>query len=275
MTIVPIPLKNSSSVVEFFKQGGKVEIPRPEQCLYAKCGLRQPLRKNGSYARQVIYWGLCFLVQILRFRCRRCGKTTSCPYGWLVPYRRFSAEVIAASIEAYASMEVAYRGVSADLSDLELVEPEMDVREEELYENVFEGGAAKQVGGVDEPPCRPAHTTVFGWVDFACKRTEALLLQLQKELVQERKRGKEIAQLPPEGLVENPNSYKAASDEKDRMLDRLSFAMCTAVQLVTQSKQQWYRLRAYFLIKAETRKDVLTETRVQLPITQTFEPAIF
>ena len=38
MTIVPIPLKNSSSVVEFFRQSGKVEIPRPGQCMYADVG---------------------------------------------------------------------------------------------------------------------------------------------------------------------------------------------------------------------------------------------
>ena len=116
MTIVPISLKNSSSVVEFFKHGGQVEIERPQQCFNAQCRLKEPMWKNGSYARQVIYWGLCFVLQILRFRCRQCGKTASCPYGWLVPYCRFSAEVITAGIEAYASEETTYTGVSTDLS---------------------------------------------------------------------------------------------------------------------------------------------------------------
>src|SRR5271165_4518027 len=109
MTILPIPLENSSSVTEYFKQGGKVEVPRPLECPYEACRLKEPLRKNGSYARQVIYWGLFFLVQILRFRCKRCGRTASCPYGWLVPYRRFSVEVIAAGIEAYTSEKLGYR----------------------------------------------------------------------------------------------------------------------------------------------------------------------
>ena len=67
MSIVPIPLKNSRSVVEYFKQGGKVEIPRPEECVYSECRLKQRLRKNGTYTRQVIYWGLCFFVQILHY----------------------------------------------------------------------------------------------------------------------------------------------------------------------------------------------------------------
>jgi hypothetical protein len=191
-----------------------------------------------------------------------------------VPYRRFSAEVIAAGIEAYASKEIAYRDLSTDLSEMELAEPEMDVRAEELCGKLLEVSPPKKADDVDEPPCRPSYTTVFGWVDFACKRTESLLLQLQKELVQERKRGKEITKLPAEGLVENPNGYKSTSDEKERMLDRLSFATCPVSRLLIQSKKQWYGLRAYFLTKAESRKDVLTDTRVQLPITQTFELAI-
>jgi hypothetical protein len=257
MTIVPIPLENSSSVVEFFKQGGEVEIPRPEQCLYAGCGLKQPLRKNGTYARQVIYWGLCFLVEILRFRCRRCGKTASCPYGWLVPYHRFSAEVIAAGIEAYGQAEMKYRDLNLDLSDMELANPEMDIRSEELCKMMVE-----EPQDWREVRYRPAHTTVFYWVDFACKRIEGLLMQIQKELIQEMKRGKEFRKMPAESVVENPNSYKAASDEKRMILDRLSFAICAARSLLGQSKQPWVKLRAYFLTMAESRKDLLTDTRV-------------
>jgi len=60
MAIVPIPLQNCKSVKEFFKNQGKVEIPRPQQCLNAKCRLKEPLWKNGSYVRQVIYWGFLF-----------------------------------------------------------------------------------------------------------------------------------------------------------------------------------------------------------------------
>lgn len=280
MTIVPIPLKNSSSVVEFFKQGGKVEIPRPEQCLYEPCRLKEPLRKNGSYARKVVYWGFCFLVQIIRFRCRQCGKTASCPYGWLVPYCRFGAETISAGIEAYTMARTKYRDVSADLSDLELAAPEMDIRSEEMYKVLVAESATKQTDkktdhGSEEAECRPAHTTVFRWVKFMCKHAEALLTQLQKEMVQEKKRGREVPKLPEERFVENPNSSKAASEQKARNLDRLSFATCAADSLVGWGKQQWNRLRAYFLARAESRKDVLTETILRLPITQTFELVIF
>jgi len=274
MTIVPIPLKNSRSFVEFIKQGGKVEIPRPEECLFPDCRLKEPLRKNGSYARQVIYWGLCFLVQIVRFRCRRCGKTASCPYGWLVPYCRFSAEVIAAGVEAYARHEMSYWDVSIDLSDIELAEPEMDIRGEESYRELVLERPVRPTDEEGEQRCRPVRSTVFYWVKFVCNRIEGLLTQLQKELVQEKKRGREVETLPAESLVENPNSYKAARAEQVSMLDRLSFSTCVADRLLGRGKQQWYRLRAYFLTRAESREDVLTGTRVQLPITQSFELVI-
>jgi hypothetical protein len=189
-----------------------------------------------------------------------------------VPYRRFSAEVIAAGIEAYASKELSYRDLSTDLSDLELAEPEMDIRAEEFAKKL---SPAKRANDAEDAPCRPAHTTIFHWVDFVCKRIEGLLAQLQKELVQEGKRGKEVVTLPVESVVANENSYKAASDEKGRTLDRLTFATLSARVLLGRSQQQWYRLRAYFLTMAESREDLLTGTRVQLPITQTFELAIF
>jgi hypothetical protein len=100
------------------------------------------------------------------------------------------------------------------------------------------------------------------------------LTQLQKELVQEKKRGREVETLPAESLVENPNCYKAARPEKVSLLDRLSFSTCVADRWLGPGKQQWYRLRAYFLTRAESREDVLTGTRVQLPITQSFELVI-
>jgi hypothetical protein len=271
MSILPIPSKNSISVVHFFKQGGKVEIPRPEQCTFPGCGLKQPLRKNGTYPRWVIYWGIRFLVFIVRFRCRRCGKTASCPYGWLVPYCRFSAEVIAAGVEAYARHEASYLDVSIDLSDIELAEPEMDIAKEECYEELVGKTAKQSTDEAGEPRFRPVRSTVFHWVNFVCKRVEGLLTQLQKELVQEKKRGREVWALPAESQVENPNSYKAASEEKAGRLDRLSFATIAGEQFLGQSKRQWYRLRAYFLTKAESRNDLLTDTLLQMPITQSFE----
>jgi hypothetical protein len=237
--------------------------------------LKEPLWKNGSYARQVIYWGLFFLIQICRFRCKRCGRTVSCPYGWLVPYRRFGAEVVSAGVQAYASREVRYKDLSADLSDLDLADPELDIRSEDLYKKVVAEHAAKQPGTTGQPVCRPAHTTVFYWLDFACSHIEGLLAQMQKELVQEKKRGRDVAELPAESAIENPNGHKAATATKQSLLDRLTFAMQTTGLWLGDSKQLWYKFRAYFLTKAESCKDMLTDTHLELPITQSFELAIF
>jgi hypothetical protein len=275
MTILPIPLENSKSVVEYFKKGGKVETPRPEQCHLPECGLKQPLRKNGSYARQVFYWGIFFLVDIVRFRCRRCGTTASRPYGWLVPYRRFSAEVIAAAIDAYARQDVTYLDLSSDLSEIELAAPELDIRDVESFKVLVAEGATKRVDEAEEARFRPVRSTIFYWVNSVCKRVEALLSQLQKEQVQEMKRGRQAAPLAAESLAKNPNSEKALSLEKAGQLDRLSFATDVADKMLGCGKQQWYRLRAYFLTKAESRSDLLTVMRLRMPITQSFELVFF
>jgi hypothetical protein len=274
MTIVPIPLHHSSSVQEYLAKCGEVEVPRPTECHYEPCGSTEPLRKHGSYMRQVIYWGLFFLVQICRFRCKRCGRTVSCPYGWLVPYRRFAAEAIAVGIEAYASIEITYKNLSADLSDLELAPPEMDIRKLELFDTLRVQNEERQPGSVGQPVYRPAHNTVFYWVDFVCGRIEKLFQQLQKEAIQERKRGREW-QLPIESVVENPNGYKAASTKKRDTLNRISALTCAAQVWLGEGNPVWQKLRAYFLAAAESRNDVLTNTRVSLPITHTFESAIF
>jgi hypothetical protein len=274
--MLPISAQKCKNVKEFFIKQGKVEVPRPEQCLNAECGLKEPLWKNGSYVRQVIYWGFLFFVSIYRFRCWRCGKTASCPYSWLIPYRRFSVEVIATAIETYAEGEATYRGLNVDLSDLEFIDPEIDIRAEKLYQQIIEENKAKQIEGDREKKSyRPAHTTVFYWVDFVCKRIESLLVQTQKELVHEQKRRKVEIELPAESTVENPNSDKAATGEKWHMLNLLSFLTLAAKLLVKHKDHVWQNLRAYFLVKAESRKDLLTDTVVKLFTTHTFEPVLF
>ena len=164
-----------------------------------------------------------------------------------------------------------YRDLGAVASDLEFSGPDSEIQKESLYKQVIEKYADKQPGAPGQPPCRPAHTTVFYWVDFLCERVEALLSQTQKELVQERKRGKAMICLPDESAVENPNGYKASTMEKRGLLDRLTFAGIAAREWLGKKERLWYRLRAYFLLMAETRKDLLTDTTVRLPITQSFE----
>ena len=255
--IVPFESEICESVRQFFELGGNVEVPRPSRCLRPKekCGSLEPLRKNGTYPRQVIYWGMLFVLAILRFRCDKCGKTVSRPLSWLVPYKRFSAEMIAAGVEAYVAGETSYRNVSNALSEPEFVEEKEDIRQTKLYNELsIEAKVTKDSGS------RPSHCTVFRWVDYLCKRSESIVQQLQKELV---RRQKDLRRLLPEARVENPNSFKVQTDIKAQRLNCLSFAGFAARLLVSASEKPWWKLRAYFLRKAEHCKDLLTDAPVR------------
>lgn len=258
--IVPVEPKVCVDVRQYFERNGEIEIPRPSSCPRRKteCGSAEPMRKNGSYPRQVIYWGLVFVLSILRFRCGRCGKTVSRPYSWLVPYKRFSADVIAAGIEAYATKENKYRELSPALSEPEFLDAERDIRQTEFYKELSETGDIK-IAVTREKGCRPSHVAIFYWVAFVCRRIEPVLQQVQKELV---RRQKDVKVLPPESFVENENSRKARSSIKAKALDRLSFVTVAARLLLNETDRSWERLRTYFLTQAEHCKDLLTETPV-------------
>lgn len=258
--IVAVEPEICESVPHFFELNGEVEVPRPNRCPRRKeeCGSTEPMRKNGSYPRQVIYWGLLFVLSILRFRCGTCGKTVSRPYSWLIPYKRFSADLVAAGVEAYATTKSSYRELSAALSEPEFVEAERDIRQTKLYGELLERGAIKPAVTTGKG-CRPSHCAVFYWVDFVGRRIEAILQQLQKELI---RRLKNLKELPSESIVENANSYKALTSRKVRELNRLSFATFAARLLLKESDRVWERLRTYFFAQAEHCKDLLTDTPV-------------
>lgn len=259
--IVPVETKLCEGVRQYFESNGEIEVPRPSRCPRpkAECGSTEPMRKNGSYPRQVIYWGLLFVLSILRFRCGRCGKTVSRPYSWLVPYKRFGAEVIAAGVEAYATAESKYRELSAAFSEPEFLDAQSDIRQTEFYKKLTVTGEIKAAVTKDKG-CRPSHCAIFYWVDFVCKRIESVLQQVQKELV---RRQREVKMLPPESFVENANSGKAQSSIKAKALDRLSFATVAAKFLLNERVRSWGQLRTYFLTQAEHCKDLLTDARVR------------
>jgi hypothetical protein len=202
---------------------------------------------------------MLFVLAILRFRCGKCGKTVSRPLSWLVPYKRFSAEMIAGGVEAYEAAETSYRKVSDVISEPEFVEEKEDIRQTKLYSELWAKKAIEPAVTKDGGS-RPSHCAVFRWVDYPCKRVESILQQLQKELV---RRQKDLRKLPREGSAENPNSLKARTDIKAQRLDRLSFAGFAARLLVSASENSWWNLRAYFLRKAEYCKDLLTDARVR------------
>jgi len=308
MAIVAVVSKECSSTRRFMEVNGEVEVERPEECVNADCQLKEPLWKHGGYLRQVLYWGFAFLVYIWRFRCRRCGKTVSRPYQWLVPYRRFTAEVLATGIERYADVLTSYRDVGGELADLEFTEPALDIRDTRGYKRLEEEAAeqlaekesvneqekipwskarwagrdrgalsvarekARRKGKIIEQ--RPAHTAVFKWLGFACEQSKGWMTQIQKELVREWKRSQKELLLPAES-VRNANSEKAHTKEKAVLLHGLSYASLAAKLLVNRESNGWLQLRAYFFAKAESCKEIFSKTIVQFPTTHTIEPSIF
>jgi hypothetical protein len=175
-----------------------------------------------------------------------------------VPYKRFSADVLAAGVEAYAKAKNRYRDLSAALSEPEFLEKEKDIRQTKLYHWLSESGKIKPAI-TKEQGCRPGHCAIFYWVDFVCKRTDSTLQQVQKELV---RRQNDLRILPPESIVENANSYKAWTGKKMQELNRLSFATVAGRLLLKETDGLWERLRAYFLVQAENCKDLLTDASV-------------
>ena len=278
MNRVPVPAENCSSVKDYFEKGGKIELPRPAECTYEYCKLKQPLRKNGGYYRAIVYWGFAFFVYVSRFRCRRCGRTASCPYTWMIPYCRFPAELVALGVELYCdlSKETSYRDVSTELSDLNFITSELDIRETELYRELQSGketevrslrcGNAESESGRaalnSEPTQRPLHTTVWTWLSKMCDRSEEVLQQIQKELVREWKRKGCSPCLPP--AVVNANSWKAWTVKKANQLDLLVLAGRACIPLIEGTSQVWLSLRSYFFEKAETCQDLLTSLKSQM-----------
>ena len=121
---------------------------------------------------------------------------------------------------------------------------------------------------------RPAHTSVFRWIDFACKESKGWLTQIQKELVREWKRSRSAMLLPATELVQNANSEKAHTEEKSVLLDNLSWGSLAAKLLVGSESHGWLQLRAYFFGKAESCKEMFSKAIVRLPTTHTFELSI-
>jgi hypothetical protein len=281
-----IPVFAGATLPEFLKKAREVgegdggggerwkvyarEVPTPARCPKEECQFEGRLRRNGSYTRQVIEGMVHLLVVIFRFRCRLCGSTVSCPYSFLVPYRRFTGRLICQGIERYGDKPTSYRETSADLSVYEEKEEEESTVDDAPAQCKVQPEDA--VGG-KEGFC-PVRATVFSWVDFLCKRIEKVLQQVEKELVLQ---GFDMKKLRREREFRNKNASKAGAEryerqrEKPRELDKLTYGLAAGRELVGGDRSTMEKLRAYFLKSAERCLDLLTDVSVVLPITQTSE----
>jgi hypothetical protein len=254
------------------------EVVAPSFCAQQDCDADEPLRCCGSYPRQVIEGVLMVLLLIYRFRCRSCGKTASCPYSFLVPYRRFTAKWICWGIELYGAgqEQTTYDEVSVDLSTTGFVDENENTEysaQEELEEKAKEANGQKRKDGY----C-PARSTVFSWVDFVCKRVELLVQQTEKELVL---RNFNTADLPGENQFLNNNACKAGRErykhqqDKPRQLNKLSYELGLGRLFSNDEQGVLLKLRAYFFQSAERCADLLSDVFLVLPTAHTSEQALW
>jgi hypothetical protein len=254
------------------------EVVAPSFCAQQDCDADEPLRCCGSYPRQVIEGVLMVLLLIYRFRCRSCGKTASCPYSFLVPYRRFTAKWICWGIELYGAGpdQTTYDEVSVELSTgVTLGESVHSAcsAQEELEETAKETNSQKRKDGY----C-PARSTVFNWVDFACKRIDMMVQQTEKELVL---RNFDTMDLPSENQFRNNNGCKAGKErykhqqDKPRQLNKLSYGLGLGRLFSNGEQGALLKLRAYFFQSAERCADLLSDVFVVLPTAHTSEQALW
>jgi hypothetical protein len=247
-----------------------MEVRSPGVCPGEVCGGEGRLRRNGSYTRQVIEGLRELLVLIQRFRCGLCGRTTSCPYSFLVPYKRFTGKLICRGVEMYGggAEETTYDEVCTELSVFEAEPAESgDV-------DAVEAPADK---GGEDGFC-PTRSTVFAWVEFVCKRVERIVQQVEKELVL---RNVDLKGWPGENQFVNQNAFKAGllrykhQREKPAQLSKLSYGLALAGLLVDGGEGVANKLRAYFLESGEKCADLLSEVPMVLPRAHNSEQLIW
>jgi hypothetical protein len=198
---------------------GRAEAP--SRCPRPGCGHPERMRRNGSYGRIVIEGLVRLVLLICRFRCKRCGKSVSRPPSFLVPYKRFTARLIASAVQKYAEQLTTYDEVSAESS---------------VFRDDGEALAIQppRITRADRGYC-PATSTTFSWIDYLSKRSARWIQQVQKELVIQ---NRSIERLPDEGLITNANGWKSGRSKsasqvpKRQELNKLSYVLVGAEMLL-------------------------------------------
>lgn len=248
----------------------RTEVEGPIYCPFLSCVEQSvKMRHNGSYPREVVEGLVALVLLISRWRCGLCGHTVSCLFDFLIPYRRFTAKIVCLGVEQYAQEATSYEQVSIDLS----------VFEDVCEEGQVEGDRKKEVSAIGgkDGYC-PAKSTVFGWVDFLCKRIGRLVQQVEKELVLVQF---DVAEIRGESKFTNLNSVKACvslerypkQKSKKEELNRLTYFHYLAGLLVGGSNL-FENLRAHFSCRAEKCFDLLSDVIKGFPRAQTCEQAL-
>lgn len=209
-------------LAEYLSEGKDYEVPRPEVCPGEDCGLSNCFWKHTGYSRDVLDLDQLVSVNVQRFRCKFCGQVVSCLFSFLVPYRRYSAEVIGGSVEVYATAPAA-----------KAVESYMRI-----------------AGNLN---C--SRMAVFRWTELLGKNAQKLLVQAQKEFMLAGGAWEELSAIPEGG--KSPSMGRAKSVEKKSLLNDL-FGLVEVSKVFLGSKQSVLeKLHTHFLKNIESRQLIL------------------
>jgi hypothetical protein len=181
--ILPVP--GFSGVVDYLQRAEDYVIESPEACL--ACG--GSLWSHGTYRRRVEGFSVCILLAVPRWICKVCRKSLSLLFDFVLPGKKFSAEVSATYVEEYAMNESSYRKAAWGEHDL------------------------------DRDDAESSTARAFRAVSDACGSVDEMLMAVQQactdaavNLIGE-----------PFEEVQCPNSSNAKSEKKRIRLNRLSY----------------------------------------------------
>jgi len=233
-----IPVIGLATLAEYLKVKDEIEVPRPVHC--PRCKESGTFWKHDCFERQAVEGELRATIRVQRFLCRVCGLAVSRLFAFLVPYRQFTAAMVAKACEVYACEETTYRQEAEDLSVLN-----------------------------SEGTPKPSHAQVFRWVNCLARRSEHLLFLSQKEMVMQGNLEKLDVT-----LHDCPNAYKAQSLEKAKALNGTGELMQLA-KFALRVSNPLLQLHAHFLRAVESWQAIFSERPLKLSNPQTMKHVIF
>lgn len=213
-------------LADYRVNGKDYKTPRPAVCPSERCQQSDCFWKHTGFNRDVLDLDEPVTVRIERFRCKFCGLVVSCLFSFLVPYRRYSAEVVAAGAEDYATEPAAkplgsYRRIAENLN------------------------------------C--SRMAVFRWTGFLGRKAKRLQGQVQKEFILAGGGWEELAAIAEGGT--SPSIARAKSAEKRSQLNDLVRLVELSKVMLAAAESVLFKLHAQFLKNIESRELILSGRR--------------
>ena len=219
----------------------KLLVPeRPAVCL--GCGAAMSFWVHSYYFRWAVEGDVKVKIPVPRYMCWLCHLVVSVLWAFLVPYRLFTVQAMAAGVEGYVSTETTYRSLASELAS-----------------------------GKDDSH-RPNHSQVWRWVDlFARKSAKTLGVVLQRACM---RAGKE-SRLTGVSELKCPNSRKAHSLEKFKRLNDARRVLALADISLDCRSNLVQALQTYFGTFVQAPLSILTGRGIRLLTPQSSQPMIF